>query len=666
MLKRLVLFLATAACLHAAEKPNIILVLVDDLGYGDLYSLHQHKRDTNGNRVIDEGEQPFINTPHLDQMAEQGALMTRHYTSAPVCAPARGSLIQGRDQGHANIRNNDFDKPIADNHTLATVLKQAGYTTAVIGKWGVGGRKPPYTAHPNDRGFDYFYGYMEHLHGHQHYPLNGGTVMEQKKPVTRGLDHAYTTDLFTARAKKFIIDQRKAGTDPFFLYLALDTPHAQLQVPTQPFPEGLGLKGGLKWPLNTNSGTNDSFIHPDYTALTNPAAKRHATMVRRIDQCMGDLLATLRDLNIADNTLVVFTSDNGTHDEAGAGNLGVAYRPQLFESFGELDGIKRDHWEGGIRVPTIAWWPQHIPANQPSTRPSAFWDWLPTFADAAGLTPPAWTNGVSLVPELTGKGEQQDKGYLYFEYAVGGATPGYEQFHPSHRGAQRGQMQSIMLTHTDGKNYKGVRYNVQNHSQPFRIYNVDTDPGETTDLAAEMPQLQQRMKDKVMQVRINGDYPRPYLQGLIPAVEVGSTKPGVHFAAFRGEWPWVPQFSTLEPVKTGIAPAPSLDQVKWTRDFGFEFSGLIEIPQDGEYTFSLKSSGPSMLWIHDFHAVDNDFHHEPGKAVTSQSLRLAKGLHPVRIATTHNGGNASLEITCNGPGMDGKSIPLSAWKHEAE
>lgn len=669
MIKRIALLLTTAACLHAAERPNIVLVLVDDLGYGDLYSLHQHTRDTNGNRVIDEDELPFINTPHLDQMAEQGALMTRHYTSAPVCAPARGSLIQGRDQGHANIRDNDFDKAVADNHTLGTVMKEAGYTTAIIGKWGVGGRKPPYSGHPNDRGFDYFYGYMEHLHGHQHYPGNGGSVYEQKNSVTHGLDHAYTSDLFTARAKQFIIDQRKAGAaaKPFFLYLALDTPHAQLQVPTQAYPKGLGTKGGLAWPLNTNSGENDSFIHPDYSGLEKPAAKRHATMVRRIDHCMGDLLQTLRDLEIADNTLVVFTSDNGTHHEAGAGNLHVAYRPQLFESFGELDGIKRDHWEGGIRVPTIVWWPQNIPANQPSTRPSAFWDWMPTFANAAGVTPPAWTSGVSLIPELTGKGDQQDKGYLYFEYAQDGATPKYEQFHSSHQGTRRGQMQTIMVTGQDGKNYKGVRYNAQKHSDHFLIYDVDTDPGETRNLAGQMPELQQQMKDKVLRVRTKGGYKRPYLEGeIIPAVTVSNTKPGVKFSAFRGSWPWVPQFDGLKPAKSGVVPTPALDKVKWTRDFGFEFIGFINIPQDGDYTFSMRSSGPSMLWVHDIHAIDNDFHHDSGKRVTSPVMHLQKGLHPVRISTIHNGGQASLGLTWTGPEMDEQPVPVATWVHKAE
>ncbi|QQL44826.1 sulfatase-like hydrolase/transferase [Sulfuriroseicoccus oceanibius] len=670
---------ALPASASAATQPNVIVILTDDLGYGDVYNLHQHVRDNGagggiaGDGIINGSEEPFIYTPEIDRMAAEGAKLTRHYTSAPVCAPARGSLLQGRDQGHANIRNNSFDKVISDNHTLGTVMQQAGYYTAVVGKWGVGGTTNLGAGRPNERGFDYFYGYMEHLDGHEHYPGNSGKVIENTTRITSGLANAYTTDLFTAKAKSLIIDRAtNHSTTPFFIYLAYDAPHAQLQVPTQAYPSGKGTSGGLSWPLNTNSGTNDSWIHPDYRSLGTSAA-RHATMVRRLDTCLGDLLQTLRDLGIDDNTLVVFTSDNGTHDEPGAGPLGVAHNPRNFDSYGELEGIKRDHWEGGIRMPTFAWWPGKIGDNNAatpglnSTRPSAFWDWMPTLCDAAGAVPPAWTSGVSLLPELTGNGSQLDKGYLYFEYQNGGRTPSYSDF-PNHGGSYRGEMQSIFLTDpTDGKRYKGVRYNVTSHTQDFLIYDVDTDPGEGTNLATSKTSLQQAMKDKVLQVRIDGDYTRNYLSGVnTPPAPPASAVSGLDYKAFTGTWDWVPETAYLTPVASGTASG--LDLTKRTQDDNclLEFTGFIQIPTDGTYTFTMTTDSSvstnasgGMLWIHDAHIIDDDFNHN-GSA-KSGSMRLKAGLHPVRILYKHTSGSHDINLQYSGPGITTQTIPESSF-----
>ena len=659
-----------------SAAPNVIFIMVDDLGYGDIYNTYQHTRDNGaGGGIAGDGirngtEEPFIYTPNIDRMAAEGAKLTRHYTAAPVCAPARGSLLQGRDQGHANIRDNSFDKIIADNHTLGTVMKKAGYYTAVVGKWGVGGTSPTAAGRPNNRGFDYFYGYIRHLNGHHHYSNNNGTVVEQTTPITTGLDHAYSADLWTAKAKQIIIDRaQNHAAQPFFLYLAYETPHAQLQVPTQAYPAGSGLTGGIQWPLNTNSGTNDSYIHPDYAGLTNAAAKRHATMVRRLDNCVGDILQTLRDLDIDDNTLVVFTSDNGPHNEKGQGGT-YTQDPRFFKSYANMEGIKRDDWEAGIREPTFAWWPGHIGDNNAatpglnSTRPSAFWDWMPTLAEAAGLTPPAWSSGVSLLPELTGTGTQQDKGYLYSEYNVSSNTPTYTDF-PNHGGARRNQMQYIFLKHTDGKIYKGVRYNIASAATDFKIFDVDIDPGEANDLAPSMSTLQQAMKDKVLQVRIDGDYSRPYSSANVPAVTLPATTNGLEYKAFEGSWDWVPETAYLTPAATGTAA--NFDLSKRTRDgdIALEFKGYIRIAQAGSYTFRMTtdssvttSTSGAMLWIHDANIIDDDYNHNGSEK--SGTVRLAVGYHPIRVIYKHAGGTHDFALKYSGPGIALQPVPDSA------
>lgn len=683
-MKHLLTALALGASLltSATAAPNVIFIMVDDLGFGDIYNLYQHTRDNGqgtggiaGDGIRNGTEEPFIYTPHIDRMAAEGAKLTRHYTAAPVCAPARGSLLQGRDQGHANIRNNSFDKAITDNHTLGSVMQEAGYYTAIVGKWGIGGTTPTSTGRANTRGFDYFYGYVRHIHGHHHYSNNNGTVVEQTTPITRGLDHAYSSDLWTAKAKQIILDRtQNHSSQPFFIYLAYDTPHAQLQVPTQAYPAGSGTSGGLTWPLNTNSGTNDSYIHPDYASLNSNSAKRHATMVRRIDDCIGDLLQTLRDLNIDDNTLVVFTSDNGPHNEAGQGGS-FTQNPRYFQSYGNMEGIKRDHWEAGIREPTFAWWPGMIGDNNPatpgldSTRPSAFWNWMPTLVEAAGKTPPAWTSGVSLLPELTGTGTQQDKGYLYFEYSVGGSTPSYTDF-PSHGGTTRGEMQTLFLDDSDGTRYKGVRTGISSHSKDFQIYDVDADPGETTNLAASHTALQQKMKDKVLQVRINGDYSRPYSSENMPAVTAATTN-GLDYKAFAGTWDWVPETDYLTPADSG--ECTNLDLSKRTQDnnIALEFTGYINVATAGSYTFQMttdssvgSNASGGMLWIHDAHIIDDDFKHSG--STKSGSVRLAAGLHPIRVLYKHATGSHDLTLQYSGPGIALQAVPDSALFREGD
>ena len=260
---------------HAQTKPNIIFILTDDLGYGDVGIFFQNQRQKLGDR-----SKPYELTPNLDAMAERGAKFTQQYCDAPVCAPSRASLLTGVNQGNANVRDNQFDKQLEDNHTLATVLKQAGYNTVAIGKWGLQGVKeecPNWPAHPLKRGFDTYYGYIRHRDGHEHYPLEGlydgkKQVWSDYKEVSAGLSKCYTTDLWTAAAKKYIIAHQKGkdAAKPFFMYLAYDTPHAVIELPTQAYPKGGGLNGGIHWlgepghMINTATGTVDSYEYPAY------------------------------------------------------------------------------------------------------------------------------------------------------------------------------------------------------------------------------------------------------------------------------------------------------------------------------------------------------------------------------------------------------------------
>jgi arylsulfatase A-like enzyme len=693
MKKNIVLAVCVAcgAAAWAAPGPNIIFVLTDDLGYGDVGVFYQNARRAAGDRAA-----PWHATPQLDQLAAQGARMTNHYCAAPVCAPARASLLTGLDQGHANVRDNQFDKELEDNHTLATVLRRAGYTTAAIGKWGLQGggegaeakAGPNWPAHPLNRGFDYYYGYIRHGDGHEHYPKEGlyskgggKQVWENRTEVSSGLDQCYTTDLFTARAKKWIGDHtRDTPAQPFFLYLAFDTPHAVLELPTEAYPPGGGLNGGVQWlgtpgkMINTAEGKIDSWIHPDYSDATydddhNPGTpekpwpdiyRRYATSVRRIDDCVGDLVQLLKDLNLDGNTLIVFSSDNGPSIES---YLPEKITPQFFSSYGPFDGIKRDCWEGGIRVPAIVRWPGRIPAGRVIDRPSAAWDWLPTLADAAGLPAPARTNGVSLLPVLTGTGLQRDRGFLYFEYQFAGRTPDFPQFDPAHRNRLRNQMQAIRVG-----DFMGVRYDVKSARDDFEIYNVAADPQETRNLAPEpgFAALEIRMKAKALQARrVTADTPRPYDAEPVPPVAPAATIPGLSWRYFEGAFPWVPDLEAFSPASAGTAPLLTIEMRRRDADFALLFAGYVGVPADGDYTFSLRANTGALLRLHEATVVDADFGYPVGTE-RSGTIKLQAGLHPIRVYYLHVAGGApTLELTWSGPGLARQPIPADAFRRDA-
>ncbi len=700
------------------QKPNIILILVDDMGWGDL-SLNS--------RGAVEQNTPQISTPHLAKLAQQGMLLTRHYTCAPVCAPARASLFSGVHQGHAEVvRNNSFDAALEDSHTLASVLKEAGYATALIGKWGIGGGvegggSPTTTgAWPTRRGFDYFFGYNNHIAGHRHYPkeesvadseTKKNAIWDGDKIVTDHLDGAYSTDLFTARAKKWIQDTRAADPKkPFFLALTLIAPHARLAVPTMEYPKNGGVRGGVQWlgkpgkMINTASAKWDCFIYPRYrTAWEKYAAKRygqqaqaklagarrHATMITRVDDAVGDIVQLCKDLKIDRNTFLVFTSDNGPHNEPGsvrgeADHPAPAQDPSFFRSYGPLDGIKRDAWEGGLRVPCVVWAPGIVPGGVKNTQPAQFQDWMATFADLAGVPVPMRCDGASLLPMLSGKETERHGGVVYAEYAYGGKMPRYDDFAINKTDRLRGEQQVILFPVPAGKNgrasrwLKAIRTGISTGEEDFEIYDVDADPHEAQNLADRYAKYQDQLKKSVLWNRRAYDYVRdpaagkrsnpcggrrPYDGLLVPPDEPGGELlPGLSMRRVMAKTPWTPVFDTLPQAtqaQTGVAS--DLGKEELPAGSVTEYTGYMRVPADGKkwHFFLTLSDVPgtkAYIKLHNFQLIDADANYKPGTTATESAaanvvesvadktgkagIPLRAGLHAICITVVQGEGGA--------------------------
>lgn len=720
MLKKMLLVMALAysmlSSLSAAEtppkKPNIIFILVDDLGYGDVGVLHQNERKKAG--------LPAIDTPHLDKLAADGMILSRHYCAAPVCAPSRASLFTGVHQGNARVvRNNTFDMPLENSHTIAGVLKHAGYATALIGKWGLaggresGGSPTESPAYPTKRGFDYFFGYLDHISGHNHYPKGEGlkknknNLWDQNTVITENADMCYSTDLFTARAKKWIVDtQKNSPTQPFFLALTLIAPHSVLSVPRMAYPDGGGLNGGVQWTgtphqlINTAVGDApaDKYFYPQYAEQKwGEYPKRHATMVTRIDDAVGDLRMLLTDLGISENTLVVFTSDNGPHNEGGQD-------PAFFASYQKMDGVKRDTWEAGCRVPTLAVWEKNIAGNSICNEPSQFHDWLATFAELAGLPIPARTDGVSLVPLLKQNG-QRDGGNVYIEYYYPGKTPAYKNFAPHHANAIREQEQIIYV---DG--YKGIRTGVKSASDDFIIYDTLNDPQELKNLAVaenladkndaeKFNAIQAKMKDRVLQIRRIYEYQnnvrgnmarRPYDVAAVPAIAPIANNPSIENPLYKQMILSITPTAALWAVQIPEAQiSETVFPLAGSGDINFDFpentppeftaqiSGWLEITEDGAYDFTLTLDGnqtsKAFMRLHDMQLIDGEAHifltddsaggadlamriYDQSTTINCDEMKppkpdaqntnpnaavpLKAGKHPIRISYVHGKGNA--------------------------
>lgn len=717
----------------SGSRPNIIFVLVDDMGWGDL-EINWSNPEKNGRTVT---RRHTFRTPNLNRMAEEGMQLRRHYTAAPLCAPARASLMLGVHQGHSRvIRNKRFDFPIENSHTLGTVLKSAGYHTAAIGKWGIGGEgatSKAGTARPHLRGFDYFYGIMAHAGGHYHYPTGPNTTdasgnvkeickvveYDALKPgsswsVINGRIPAttYDTDLYGARAKKWIVDHEAgSSSQPFFLFLAFPAPHACVSVPACGYPEGRGRDKGLQWKRWTENGAEyeacntateelareagvtgtfspNTYIYEDNRDFSKQVARHHSTMIRRVDDVMADLIQTLKDLGIDNNTMIVFTSDNGPHNEQGSGNYNSGKQdPVFFQSYGILDGVKQDIWEGGWRVPTIVRWPAAVKGSGISLHPSQFHDWMATFADAAGVPVPARCDGVSLLPMLTGAPGQQRESTIYSEYR-GDPTFGLNSpdFLPEHRhNSSIGEEQAVYVGP-----YKGVRVKTSSAEQDFLIYDTAKDPQESRNLAASLPEIQKKMKEKVLRLRRPcplDQTSRSYVDAAYtPPVEVAGAalRPGLNWRVWNRNFHWVPDFRQLKEAPAASGRTETLNvSVGPAAPKGVELTGYLNVPATGEYKFYLKTDAnegsKAFVHLHDMQLIDADYAYKPGDVAdssaregvaddvssgTEQTVRLTKGLHPIRIGYVGKGAGSSLRMQWEGPGISRGDIPSGAFSHD--
>ncbi|MDO6854118.1 arylsulfatase [Cellulophaga lytica] len=437
------------------QKPNIIYILADDLGYGDLSSYGQVN----------------FKTPHIDKLAENGIKFTQHYTGSAVCAPSRSSLMTGLHTGHTPIRGNrelkgqEGQEPIpASSITIAEVLKDAGYTNGAFGKWGLGYIGS--TGDPINQGFDEFYGYNCQRQAHRYYPTH--LWQNDEKVLLKGNDYTntvtYAPDLIQKETLRFLEDNKDK---PFFAYVPLVLPHAELMAPKDSIFKK--YDGKFKEVPHTTKERYTSDYGPDinpteYSSQDKPYAM-YASMVDRLDVYVGQIVAKVKELSIEDNTIIMFASDNGPHKEGGA-------NPAYFNSGGGLRGEKRDLYEGGIRTPFIVVWPNKIKAGTTTNMVSAFWDILPTVADITETTIPAEVDGVSLVPTLLNKGEQKQHDYLYWEFNI----------QKGRKAVRKGD-------------YKGVWYKM-NADKPgnFELYNLKNDEAETTNIADKYPKIVLEMK----------------------------------------------------------------------------------------------------------------------------------------------------------------------------
>ncbi len=475
------LVLAGCAVVESPDSPNIIYILADDLGYGELGVYGQTK----------------IETPNIDKLAESGMVFTQHYSGSPVCAPSRCVLLTGLHSGHAYIRGNDeWDErgPVWDyremigrpelegqrplpegTQTIARLLKTAGYKTAIVGKWGLGA--PGTEGVPNKQGFDFFFGYNCQRQAHTYTPVHlwkndervylGNDTVAPGTRYPEGSDpydpdtysdfwqDSYSPDLMFEEILNFV-DSNK--DDPFFLYWATPIPHVALQAP----PEWINYyvdKFGDEEPYDGSKG---------YFPQRYPHAA-YAGMISYLDNQIGLLIKRLKELGIYDNTLIIFTSDNGPTYNGGTDSEWFNSAGSFPEGYGRTKGFV---YEGGIRVPMIVNWPGKVNPGSTSDHISAFWDVLPTLCDLAGVVPPGDIDGISFLPALVGETTQEEHSYLYWEF-------------PSYAGQQAVRM---------GK-WKAVRKNIFEGNMEIELYNLETDPNEETDLSDSYPEIVSRMME---------------------------------------------------------------------------------------------------------------------------------------------------------------------------
>ncbi len=432
----------------AAEpnRPNIVFILADDLGYGDLGCYGQ----------------PRIRTPSIDRLAAQGTRFTACYAGSTVCAPSRCALMTGLHSGHGRVRGNGLVPLRLEDTTVAEVLKRAGYATAIIGKWGLG--EPGTSGLPNRKGFDVWFGYLNQRHAHNYYPeflwqneqqfrLDGN---EEKDNIAVRTAQ-YAPDLFDREALAFLDEHRKG---PFLLFVTSTLPHANNE-------RGRAEGNGMEIPSDA-----------PYSGEPWPQVeKNHAAMITRLDTTVGRVLRKIKDLGLEENTIIVFSSDNGPHKEGGAD-------PAFFGSSGPLRGYKRALYEGGIRVPTIVRWPGRVPAGAVSDAVWAFWDVLPTLADLAGVAPPAGIDGISQVSTLLGNADGARHEFLYWEFHEDGFA----------QAVRTGEWKAVRAA----------------QGEPLELYNLKDDIGETHNIASDHADVVARIEAYLKTARTDSpDFPIP-------------------------------------------------------------------------------------------------------------------------------------------------------------
>lgn len=471
------------------DKPNIVYILADDLGYGELGAYGQEK----------------IESPNLDALAESGMKFTEHYSGSAVCAPARYMLMTGKHPGNAYIRRNDswasrgdvgsfqamFDNPNLEGNrpipastiTVAEVLKEAGYTTGGFGKWGLGG--PVMGGHPNDHGFDLFYGYLCQRQAHTYYPshlwkndqriLLANDLIHPHQDLPEDVDPYdpesyarfhdqpdYSAELIGIEALRFIDENQNT---PFFLYLPTTIPHASVQAPQR----------WVDYYLE-KFGDEEPYVSGSYVPVRYPRAT-YAGMISYLDEQIGEIVDKLKELGLYENTLIMFSSDNGPQHCCGVD-------PEYFDSaapFKSTSGrVKGSLNEGGIRMPMIASWEGVIPAGSTTDHLSAFWDVLPTLADVAGVAPPVDIDGISFLPVLRGNDRQQGQhDYLYWEYPASGGQ------------------QAVRM----GK-WKGLRKNIMSEGNlEIELYNLDEDIREEHNIARQHPDITDKIREIMQTAR---------------------------------------------------------------------------------------------------------------------------------------------------------------------
>ncbi|GAB3899224.1 arylsulfatase [Larkinella knui] len=448
------LSLAQAPVKRRNDRPNIIYIMADDLGYGNLSCYNP--------------ESP-VKTPNLDQLAREGTRFTRFYAGSTVCAPSRCALMTGKHMGHAYIRGNapGGEVPLRDQDTtLAQRLQKAGYATGMFGKWGLGAEET--TGAPHLKGFDAFYGYLNQRHAHHYFTDHVWEVQNRQLRKVPLDSTKYTHDLIMDKAFSFV---RSHQAEPFFLYLPITLVHAELLLPEKDMKPFLKPDGSSIYPEKPFYRQPNGTYH---TQLKPHAA--FAAMVTKMDQDMGRLGALLKELGLDDNTYVFFTSDNGPHKEGGAD-------PEFFNSSGPLKGIKRDLYEGGIRVPMIVKAPGKIPANQVSSAIWASWDVLPTICQLATVAVPKAIDGVSSVTILTNT-------------LPPARQPLYWQFN-------EGQLKEAVLVN----NWKLIRFKTKNKPEVLELYNLTTDLGESINLAQSNPDQVKELYEALRQSKQVAEHP---------------------------------------------------------------------------------------------------------------------------------------------------------------